>query len=100
MKKLFIVLGLIPLAGWSQETKKVILDELDHGGTVLQAKGLYTGDNRPVLMTVIKNNKIGRLTNEIKNADKDAFVIVQETYQVMGEGFTPITKAAWNSKHT
>lgn len=27
MKKLFIVLGLIPLAGWSQETKKVILDE-------------------------------------------------------------------------
>jgi len=80
--------------------KKVILDELDHGGTVLQAKGLYTGDNRPVLMTVIKNNKIGRLTNEIKNADKDAFVIVQETYQVMGEGFTPITKAAWNSKHT
>jgi uncharacterized membrane-anchored protein YitT (DUF2179 family) len=83
----------------NEEIKQVILDELDHSGTILQAKGLYTNEDRPVLMTVIKNNKIGELTNAIKNADKDAFVIVQETYQVMGEGFTPITKAAWKSKN-
>lgn len=79
--------------------REVILNELDHSGTVLQAKGLYTNENRPVLMTVIKNNKIGELTNAIKNADKEAFVIVQETYQVMGEGFTPISTAAWKAKH-
>ncbi|MBK5201617.1 MAG: YitT family protein [Spirochaetaceae bacterium] len=79
--------------------RQVILNELDHSGTVLQAKGLYTNEDRPVLMTVIKNNKIGELTNAIKNADKDAFVIVQETYQVMGEGFTPISTAAWKAKH-
>lgn len=82
-----------------EEIRKVIVDELDHSGTVFKAKGLYTGDDRPVLMTVIKNNKIGHLINEIKNHDKNAFVIVQETYQVMGEGFTPIVKAAWSSKH-
>jgi uncharacterized membrane-anchored protein YitT (DUF2179 family) len=83
----------------AEEIRKVILDELDHSGTIFQAKGLYTGEDRPVLMTVIKKNKIGRLINEIKNHDKNAFVIVQETYQVMGEGFTPISKAAWSSKH-
>lgn len=79
--------------------REVILNELDHSGTVLQAKGLYTDEDRPVLMTVIKNNKIGELTNAIKNADREAFVIVQETYQVMGEGFTPISTAAWKAKH-
>lgn len=82
-----------------EEIKKVILEDLNHGGSVLQAKGMYTGDDRPVLMTVIKNNKIGRLINEIKNHDGNAFIIVQETYQVMGEGFTSISRGAWSSKH-
>jgi uncharacterized membrane-anchored protein YitT (DUF2179 family) len=82
-----------------EEIRKVILEELDHSGTIFQAKGMYTGEDRPVLMTVIKKNKIGRLINEIKNHDKEAFVIVQDTYQVMGEGFTSISKAAWSSKH-
>lgn len=82
-----------------EEIRNIIIEELDHSGTIFQAKGLYTGDDRPVLMTVIKKNKIGKLINEIKNHDKDAFVIVQETYQVMGEGFTSISKAAWSTKH-
>jgi uncharacterized membrane-anchored protein YitT (DUF2179 family) len=82
-----------------EELRRVIIEELDHSGTVFQATGLYTGEDRPVLMTVIKKNKIGHLINEIKNHDKNAFVIVQETYQVMGEGFTPISKAAWSAKH-
>lgn len=81
------------------EIKKVILEELDHSGTVLEGKGLYTNQERPVIMTVITNNKIGKFINHIHIIDKDAFVIVHDAYQVMGEGFTPIATAAWRSKH-
>jgi len=81
------------------EIKNVILKDLDHGGTILEGKGLYTDQERPVIMTVMPNNKIGRLTNLIHLIDKDAFVIVHDAYQVMGEGFTPIERAAWSSKH-
>lgn len=82
-----------------EEIKGIIINDLDHSGTILEGEGLYSGDKRPVLMTVIKNNKIGRITNEIKNIDKNAFVVVHETYQVVGEGFVPISKAAWKTKH-
>lgn len=81
------------------EIKNVILKDLDHGGTILEGKGLYTNYERPVIMTVMPNNKIGRLTNQIHLIDKNAFVIVHDAYQVMGEGFTPIEKAAWKTKH-
>jgi len=81
------------------EIKKVILEELNHGGTILEGKGLYTNSERPVIMTVMPNNKIGRLTNYIHQIDKEAFIIVHDAYQVMGEGFTPIATAAWRSKH-
>jgi len=81
------------------EIKKVILEELNHGGTILEGKGLYTNRERPVIMTVMPNNKIGRLTNYIHQIDKEAFIIVHDAYQVMGEGFTPIATAAWRSKH-
>jgi uncharacterized membrane-anchored protein YitT (DUF2179 family) len=50
-------------------------------------------------MTVMPNNKIGRFTNNIHQIDKEAFIIVHDAYQVMGEGFTPIARAAWKSKH-
>lgn len=82
-----------------EKIQKIIINELDHGGTILDGEGLYSGEKRPVLMTVIKNNKIGKITNEIKNIDHNAFVIVHETYQVVGEGFLPISKAAWKTKH-
>ncbi|MCY1151023.1 MAG: YitT family protein [Sphaerochaetaceae bacterium] len=82
-----------------EEIKNIILKDLDHGGTILEGKGLYTDRERPVIMTVMTNNKIGRLTNHIHLIDKDAFIIVHDAYQVMGEGFTPIAKAAWKSKH-
>ncbi|MCH3917925.1 MAG: YitT family protein [Spirochaetia bacterium] len=84
----------------SEEIQRVIAAELDVGGTILEGKGMYTGDDRPVIMSVVSNNKFGRLINIIQRMDKQAFVIVQETYKAMGEGFSSIEKEAWASKHT
>ena len=81
------------------EIRAIILKDLNHGGTILEGKGLYTDRDRPVIMTVMPNNKIGRFTNNIHQIDKEAFIIVHDAYQVMGEGFTPIARAAWKSKH-
>lgn len=82
-----------------EEIKKVILEDLDHSGTILEGRGLYTNKEKPVIMTVITNNKVGKFINHIHLIDKDAFVIVHDAYQVMGEGFTPIATAAWKTKH-
>jgi uncharacterized membrane-anchored protein YitT (DUF2179 family) len=56
---------------------------------------MFTGLDRPVIMTVVANNKVGELTNIVHRSDKQAFMVVQEAYKVLGEGFTPIEEAAW-----
>jgi uncharacterized membrane-anchored protein YitT (DUF2179 family) len=75
--------------------QKAILEQLGHGGTILSGKGMFTGFDRPVIMTVVSNHKISQLTNIVHRADNQAFMVIQEAYQVLGEGFTPIEEAAW-----
>lgn len=67
-----------------------ILDELGHGGTLLQGKGIYSKQDRPVLMTVIPNQKITQLNTIVKEEDPEAFMIIEEAYEVLGEGFVPL----------
>jgi len=71
---------------------KRILEELGHGGTLLAGKGIYSKMDRPVLMTVIPNQKISRLNAIVKEADPQAFMIIEEAFEVLGEGFSPMSE--------
>ena len=75
------------------EISQVILNELDHGATLLSAKGMYTGIDRPVIMSIVSNQELATLTARVKQIDEKAFMIVQNTNQVLGEGFVPMSKA-------
>ncbi|MFA7188602.1 MAG: YitT family protein [Sphaerochaetaceae bacterium] len=73
--------------------QKFILEQLGHGGTILAGTGMYSGQDRPVIMTVIKNNKISQLTKIVHSADPKAFMIVSDAYNVLGEGFKSISSS-------
>ena len=73
------------------EIGSYILNELERSGTVIPAKGLYTGQDRPMLMTVIPNQSISRLTATVHDIDEKAFMVISDTHHVLGEGFTPIS---------
>lgn len=64
-----------------------ILRELHRGLTIWPAKGGYTGEIRPVLLTVVGRNEVSRLKALVQRADPDAFVIISDTAEVLGEGF-------------
>ncbi|MGP1508017.1 MAG: YitT family protein [Sphaerochaeta sp.] len=74
------------------EVGDVILKELGHGATLLSGTGMYSGQERPVIMSVVSNQELSTLTAKIKVIDESAFMIVQNTHQVLGEGFMPIAK--------
>ena len=76
----------------ANEINQIILYEFDKGGTILKASGMYTKDDKEVIMTVFPNQHINELTKRVHETDKDAFMIVQETWRVLGEGFTPMGK--------
>jgi uncharacterized membrane-anchored protein YitT (DUF2179 family) len=61
---------------------------MDRGVTALSAKGVYTGKDKTVLMCVIQWRTEGaRLKSLVKSVDPNAFVIVGDVKEVLGEGF-------------
>lgn len=72
------------------EIGKKIIAELHRGVTKLYGEGVYSGDRKVVLMCAIKKRQIVELKKLVKAEDKDAFVIISETREVVGLGFERI----------
>lgn len=54
----------------TSETQKLtadIINMLRHGGTLLDCKGIYTDDERKIILCVINTNQIGELLQVVKN---------------------------------
>lgn len=77
-----------------------ILKDLNRSGTIISAKGLFTRDEKDMLMTVVPKKDIAKLTRCVKSYDPTAFIIVQDTYHVLGEGYSPIDVLAENKDVT
>lgn len=69
---------------------KAILEDLDRGLTKLTAEGGYTGEHRTVLMVVVGQSEIPRLKTVVQSVDPNAFVIISDAHEVLGEGFRNI----------
>lgn len=69
------------------ELRTRILIDIDRGLTRLEGYGGYTKDKRPVLMCVVTQTEITRLKSLVKMIDPNAFVIVTNASEVLGEGF-------------
>lgn len=77
-----------------------IINEMDRSGTILDATGLFTKKSKLMLMTVVPNKDIPRLTRAVKAIDAKAFLIIQETVHVLGEGYKNISEVAESSDVT
>jgi len=69
-----------------------IISELHHGGTLISGTGVFTGQDRPMLMAVVHNQQINALMQIVHEEDPKAFMFVHETYQALGEGFVPMQR--------
>ena len=66
---------------------KRLLKELDVGATYLYGNGVYTGNDRKVLMCALRMRLLPQAREIIRQEDSDAFVIVTKATNVFGEGF-------------
>jgi len=71
----------------SDELEPLILHELDRGFTKLKGEGGYTGTDRNVLMVVVAQHEVVKLKKTVTRYDPNAFVIISNTAEVLGEGF-------------
>ncbi|MCO7176456.1 YitT family protein [Sporolactobacillus kofuensis] len=69
------------------EMRQAILDEIDRGVTRITSQGGYTGDNRPMLMTVVSQGELTHLKQLVRSIDPDSFFILTNATEVFGKGF-------------
>lgn len=71
---------------------KRIGDDLHRGSTFLDGQGVYSGKDTKVILTAVKKQQISELKEIVVEIDPDAFIIVQEAHQVLGDGFARYSK--------
>lgn len=70
-----------------EEMAQAILKELDRGVTGLEARGMYSGERKCMLYCVVSKKEIVSLKELVTKIDSNAFVIVGDVREVLGEGF-------------
>lgn len=75
-----------------EEVSQGIMTQIDRGATVLAGKGAYSGAERNVIMCAVRNNEAYRVRRIVHETDPNAFIIVGDATEILGEGFKPIEK--------
>ena len=65
-----------------------IMEGLHRGVTYLYTKGAYTNQERYVILTVVHNYQLKKLEGLVYTMDPKAFLIIENTYNVLGRGFS------------
>ena len=65
----------------------MLMGDLDRGVTLLQGEGGYTGTAKKVLLVAFKQKEIVDIKRRVHDIDPDAFMIVCDAHDVLGEGF-------------
>ena len=70
-----------------EQVAQTISDKLERGATYLHGEGTYSRKETKVVLTAVKKQQIAELKELVMALDPDAFVILQEAHQVLGDGF-------------
>lgn len=71
----------------SDQVAEAIMNGLSRGATALKGRGLYTGQDREILYTVVSRKEINQLIDSVKAIDPHCFMIINNVHEVLGEGF-------------
>ena len=74
------------ISGRSAQIGQALL-ELDMGITLLPATGCFSGDPKQVILCAFKRRQIAVIKAQVHSIDPNAFLIVCQAHEVLGEGF-------------
>ena len=69
-----------------------ISGKLDRGATYLNGEGSFSRNDMKIVLSVVKKQQVAELKRLVMEIDPEAFVVVQEAHQVLGEGFSHYSK--------
>ena len=72
------------------ELRDYILNDMERGATALKSTGLYSGEEKDMLMLVVTEREVMRFKQIIKKFEPQAFIVITDAYSIYGEGFRPL----------
>lgn len=70
-----------------EQIADAVMNQMNRGTTLLPAVGMYRNQERSMLFCVVSKKEVVTLKEYIKTIDRNAFVIVTDVREVLGEGF-------------
>lgn len=77
------------ISNHSAEIAKAIIAQMHRGVTLLHGAGAWSGEEKNVILCAFKTRQVVELKRLIKEIDPQAFLIVCDAYEVLGDGFLP-----------
>lgn len=84
---------LFILSDRHDEIRDYILNGLDRGGTYIKASGMYTGAGKEMIFVVVSRREVSLIRDRIREVDAEAFMIVVDAHETLGEGFKTFEKS-------
>ncbi len=75
------------LSDKSEEISKYIIEKLQRGVTGVYCKGMYSQSEKLMLMCTVSPKELPKLIRAVREIDKSAFIIINDSKEVLGEGF-------------
>ncbi len=69
------------------DIKNKLLYDLERGGTYLRGEGMFTGEEKQIIYTVVSRREVAILEEYISQIDPDAFITIMDAKEILGEGF-------------
>ena len=79
--------ALIIVSDKHELIKDRILNSLQRGGTYLSGEGMYSGEQKRIIFTVVTRREVATLEAMISQIDPNAFLTIMDTTEILGEGF-------------
>ncbi len=71
----------------SEDVGQMIINKLKRGGTYFHGKGIYNGEEREIVYTVVNSRQIPKLREHIHEIDPMAFITILPANETLGKGF-------------
>lgn len=73
----------------SDEIAKAITTETPRGVSILPVQGAYTGEQKHMLLSVVRPNEVTKIRKIVRRFDKKPFIIISDASEILGLGFKP-----------
>ncbi len=69
------------------EIRDKIINDMNRGGTFLKGEGMYNGEEKSIIYTVLTRREMAILQDYIHKVDPEAFLTVINANEILGKGF-------------